>query len=156
MILARQRLFRGLSPDQEAFRKFLDDILTVAGWNYDAQAASKWGDGFCLPNDVSNRDVALFSRHNHNIVEAVTGLRRTTVQHRLNPDRVSRCVSINDPDYERILELATIGIRVHTSSEFQPNLSPPKLRQLYLQTSGAVDRMLYELHQDNLLFILPL
>lgn len=156
LIHAWQRLFQGESPDRVQLNHFLGDVMAVSGWNYDDKAAKEWGNGFRLPKDVGARDMSLFTCHHHDIEKAVTALRQTTRHDRLSHSRVSNCVPVDDPDYERIVELATVGIRVHTSIDFQPNRSPPKLRQLYVQTSGAVDRMLYELHQDNLLFILPL
>lgn len=130
-------------------------VLAVAGWQYDAAAAAAWGAGFRLPSDVGARDMSLFSRCNHNLVDAVRCLRRTTGADRLNRHRALDCVPPDDPDFDRVLDLATSGIRVHTTAGFRPNNVPPPLRQLYIETSGAVNRMLYELHQANLLFILP-
>ena len=153
---ARHKLFGGLAPDMNVLQSFVREVLSVADWNYDSDAAVKWGANFCFPVDVATRDVTLLSGCENNLTLAIKSLRQFNSQQRLNFQRVVDCVHPNDPDYDRIADLAVYGIRVHVASTFITNGTPPPLRQLYLQTKNAVNKMIYDLHQDNLLFILPL
>lgn len=70
--------------------------------------------------------------------------------------RVLDCVPISDPDFRLIMELAVVGIHVHRAPTFSLNTHPPPLRELYLKTSCAVNKLIYDLHQSQLVLILPL
>lgn len=77
-------------------------------------------------------------------------------QTRLSEDRITQCISTNDPERERLLGLPE-GMRVPLPTDFQPNGQFPrvKLRALYLRTQSAVNKMLYRLHEQQLAIILP-
>lgn len=153
---ARQQLLDIHSPCLNHIRVFLSEVMSVAGWHYDAAAAAEWGANFKFPIDAGNRDTNLLTANNHSLTAAIEALRVTTKDDRLNQFRVVECVPSDDPDFKKIMDLAVVGVRVFRSDDFRPNTAPPPLRPLYVQTSCAVNRMIYDLHGANLLLILPL
>ena len=79
----------------------------------------------------------------------------TNAANRLSKERVDILLT-NNPERSKLYDLAN-GIVVPHCSLFVPNAlgvtTPP--RDLYLKVHNAVDKMLFDLHQQGLAFILP-
>ena len=71
---------------------------------------------------------------------------------RLCDESIIRTVDKSDPDFDLIRSLVT-GIPIVTAQSFVPNGKPPPLRQKYLRVAPAVNKMMHELYQAGLIFI---
>jgi hypothetical protein len=82
-------------------------------------------------------------------------------QHQLAPDRLSlervSRLRTDNPQMMMMIDLAG-GMRVHLPEGFEPNGSLPRtpLRDLYIEVSTAVNKMLAALIEQKLAFLLPL
>ena len=63
-----------------------------------------------------------------------------------------RTVDSSDPDIDLLRSLVT-GIPIVTAQSFVPNGKPPALRQKYLRVAPAVNKMMHELYEAGLIFI---
>jgi hypothetical protein len=75
---------------------------------------------------------------------------------RLNKQRISAVVSVDNPDRDRLVDLAD-GIRVTTPSTFVPNGQGqlPDLRKNYRLGSAVVNKLVHEQHAQGLVIYLP-
>lgn len=78
---------------------------------------------------------------------------------RLNSDRVKNTLSPKNPDFERVMELATVGMTVFVDPSFISNVGAghvPPLRQTYRRLAPVIDRLVAEsLLEKGLGVILP-
>ncbi len=104
---------------------------------------------------VKERDLQCLNQAG-SLEEAVRRVRIETQKDRLSPERVIAMVPISDPDFGRLLSLATEGIRVFTDPSFVPNgRPPPRMRSLYNEVHNAVNKSMVSLWNLNLIKILP-
>ena len=155
------RIGQALSSQDTGFfvdSSIMEDIFRSCDLNYRLKEAIEWGNGYELPLNVYHRDLGCLAQAG-TLCQMVLNLRRKTSQNRLNKDRVLRCVSKSDPDFEKVIGLAVHGIEVHREDSFVPNSSilngTPPLRKAYKEAHSAVNKMLYDLWKAELVFILP-
>jgi hypothetical protein len=117
----------------------------------DAVAA---GAGFKWPTGITDRDLARAVSCGYSLEAMALERQGASGADRLSVARIENIVSKDDPDRAVLLTLVT-GMKVLVSDTFVPNNTPPKMRQLYKEVSGAVNRGLLKLHEAELVFILP-
>jgi hypothetical protein len=117
--------------------------------------ARAWAKGFQWDPAVRLRDDALAAECNNSLVAMVEKLHTTHRQARLSPERVHACVHPNAPDAAKIRDLAATGMRVLTHPAFVPNGQPPSaLRSRYQRVAPAVNKLVQEAWESQLVFIL--
>jgi len=129
--------------------KLYTNILAVVSEAYEAEDldfddenALVWGKDFTWPLEVGTRDTVRLYQHMMDLRSMTADQHRIASLDRLSIDRIERCVCKNNPDFERIKDLAG-GMRILTSNDFKPNNKPPPLIKLYVKLAGAVNKMIY-------------
>ena len=137
----------------EGLVDIIDEAFKYADGNLGISAAIEWGKDFTWPEVVFTRDMEQLKDCDYDLEQLVNTLRRGD-RGRLSIKRISAWVPMDDPDRDLLVDLVE-GMRVIVSEKFVLNPKPAPLRSLYVRVSRAVNRMLYALWQDNLVFIIP-
>eukprot|EP01041_Mallomonas_annulata_P000534 gene534-1019_t len=112
--------------------------------------AAAWAHGYKLERMWVEADTQLLSQLSS--VVAVAAFRcRLTCSSRLSPDRVHHWVSLDNPDYDRILRLAPTGMPLLADPDFKPNMGAPGplLAGSVLQVLPAVQKMMIEQYRAS-------
>eukprot|EP01041_Mallomonas_annulata_P006500 gene6500-13125_t len=108
--------------------------------------ASTWGANYNIPEELIVEDRELLMRMM--TVRAIAEHKLYVgSRNRLCPERVAHFVSRDNPDYDRILQLATSGMPILTSPSFIPNMGnpcPPVLSPATMLVLSAVQKMMIE------------
>ena len=133
----------------------VESAWRAADDNYGESEAIKWGGDFVFPAGMGDRDADRL-RELEGDLAALTSERHSQMSEvgRLSAESIRATVDPLDPDFELLLSLVD-GIPVVTAADFEPNEHPPPLRAKYLRVSSAVNKMVFELFQKGLIFILP-
>ena len=142
------------SISERELRELVEESFVAADENYDVQEAVEWGKDFSWPEGVATRDLIKLKKNKYNLPAMVEEEHRLMSQQRLSVERIDEWVDRNDPDRQRLLDLA-VGMRVLAAEDFQPNLRPPPKRNLYLRVQNAVNKMFVDMWERGLVFILP-
>ena len=110
--------------------------------------------GFEFPSTVTDTDMIKFE----SVGWDFTALARLRISE-LAADRISeRSIMANidpaDPDLPRLLKIAA-GVRVITSPDFVPNLSPPPLRAKYVTLHQPINQSMFKNYQAGKTILLP-
>ena len=121
--------------------------------------ALEWADGFeFAPHHVKDGS-ELFLNHGGDLPSMVRYKQALLAQDRLNAHRVDTWLSVDNPEFDKMMELATTGMPVFRSDDFVPNVGNgcvPQLRATYKIIAPAVHRLLSESTLDKgLAFLLP-
>ncbi len=120
------------------------------------EAACRWAEGFEWPSDIRTRDTELLSAYDNSLERLTEHHHQAMSSQRLSPERVIEWVDPSDPDYQRILDLAEVGMRVFTHASFQPNGKPQQLRTRYIKkVRPAVNKIVHKSWSNGLVFIIP-
>jgi hypothetical protein len=122
--------------------------------NYGEKAAIEWGDGFKWKEEQIEADMKLFEQSGMNIGLMAANRLKGLKKNRLNPQRVDSLREDN-PERQKLLGLCE-GMVVPKPEGFIPNgaTSTKGLHKVYKRVHTAVDRMLGDLHNQQLGFIL--
>lgn len=122
----------------------------------DEASANTWAAGYTFPPRYLASDTECLRAAQLNFVTMVRRRQTILAPNRLNAVRVSR-LRVDNPEKEKMADLA-IGLRVHLPAGFTPNglITPSPLRATYLSVSSAVNKMLAEVVEQRLAFLLPL
>ena len=145
-------------PTERVEVKELTEILIRAykasDDNFGEQEALRWAGGFRFPQDIATRDSNRLVAANFNLEKMAQRQHTVMATNRLSIERVNKWVDIADPDLQRLISLVE-GIPILTGKDFIPNENPPPLRKKYLRVSPAVNKLMYQLYEKDLIFILP-
>ena len=146
-------------PDSEKERAAVIDLIIEAvmqcDLNYGEKAAIAWGDGFRWKETALAADLAMFEENGFD-VSRMAHIRLNALKiDRLNLERVAGLRSDN-PELERLKDLCE-GMRVPKPADFVPNgkESSKGLHKVYKRVFAAVNKMLGDLHDQQLGFVLP-
>lgn len=139
----------------EQIRKLLEDAATSVKQDYDETSARLWAQDFRFPVEQIENDINCLRAEHLDFVEMVSQRRRILADGRLSDERIDR-LRTDNPEIALLRDLAC-GMRVFLPEGFAPNgLSiPSPLRSTYVAVSTAVNKMLYDLVQQKLAFVLP-
>lgn len=131
------------------------EAIASADGNYGEGEAIKWADGYEFPQELVDSDLRLFRASQLDFTQMVRSWLKQLGSERLSKARVEQLRQDN-PERDRLFDIAN-GMRVPLPPGFTPNgkgdLSP--LRPIYIRVHQAVDRMLADLHAQELAFCLP-
>lgn len=149
-----------LKPNgSEQLLDVLDKAFQSADLVYGENEALDWAQNFSIPQSLIDRHVNKFMNCSFNIDSMVQSLKSSLAPTRLSIDSVNRVVSLDNPDYEKMLMLVE-GMILYPSQSFQPSsnsLNVTKMSPTYSKMAPAVNKMLYEdFLMEDLAFVLPL
>ena len=138
----------GLQEALEAARAWEDE-------DFGREAASRWAGGFTINPAKVNSDLARFKSAGRNIEHMARRRLADLSPRRMNREGIGR-LSKDNPEIPKLL-LLTEGLRINTPEGFRANgaMECPPLRRTYVETGGAVDKMISEIHDEGLAFFLP-
>jgi hypothetical protein len=122
--------------------------------NYGEKAAIEWGDGWKWKKEQIEGDMELYEQAGMDIKLMAANRLKLLKSDRLNPQRVES-LRENNPERERLIGLCD-GMRVPKPEGFIPNGATSKkgLHKVYKRVHAAVDKMLGDLHDQQLGFVL--
>ena len=137
----------------------LREALTYArSWeeaHYGRAAAKEWADGFVIPEEKVRADLARFKAAGRDLEKLARRRLSELSPTRMSKEGVAR-LSADNPEIALLLKLCE-GVEIITPTGFEPNgkMARAPLRRAYLETGGAVDKMLDEIHDQGLALYLP-
>ena len=146
-------------PGSEEEKKKVVDLIIEAvmacDLTYGEKAAIEWGDGFGWRKELLEADLQLFEECGLDLTEMARRRLAALKGNRLNRERVARLREDN-PERER-LEGLCVGMQVPKPDGFVPNgkTSTRGLHKVYQRVYSAVNKMLGDLHDQQLGFVLP-
>jgi hypothetical protein len=146
------KLFPESPWTESELREVIEEAYEMSDEDFREQAAADWGRGFAWPDDVGLRDESLAEEHGFDIERMARAHQASRASERLSRERIEEWVPAEDPDRQRLLSLAE-GMAVLTSDNFEPAGDPPRMRALYLKVKNAVNKMLFEIWEEGLAFI---
>jgi len=138
---------------ESEIRGLVEEAMQSADENYGELEAIEWADGYRFPSNLGQRDSQRLIELNGDLA-AMTKERHAAMLKvgRLSDESISLTVDPFDPDID-LLRSLVMGIPIITAQAFAPNGKPPPLRQKYLRVAPAVNKMMYELYEAGLVFI---
>ena len=137
----------------------VDQAYRWADQQFGLQEAREWAQGYQVPDTVVRDDTELLENAGGDLVEMARRARKAQWGNRLSRERVEAVITMGNPERDKLLELATIGIRVLLPKNFKPSgvQGRPPLRRKLVQAGGAVEKMIVESFRNKgLAAILPL
>lgn len=136
-------------------RSLIEEAARHAGMEHGEAAARGWANGYTLPQRYIDSDIKCLRAASLDFVKMVRRRQTTLSPERLNPGRIGRLREDN-PERHLLLDLA-IGMKVHLPEGFVPNgrTAPSPLRKTYIAVSTAVNKMLSDLVEQRLSFLIP-
>ena len=153
---ARECFAGGLTTQPGDLSRLIQEASDAARNDFDEASAIAWANGYEFPQDMVMSDTALLRAHQLDFKAMVRRRLKSLAPNRLNPQRVNGLRDDN-PDKYLMGELAR-GMTVHRPEGFTPNGNLPRtpLRATYVTVAPAVNKMLGDLVEQKLAFILPL
>ena len=137
----------------------VDRAYEWADQQFGLEEARDWANGFVVPPDYVEADVAAFRAAGNSIKEMARRARDGRREGRLSAARVEAVVSQQNPERDKLWEMATVGITVLQPESFVPSgmAGRPRLRKKLLEAGGAVEKMIVEnFRGKGLAAILPI
>lgn len=122
---------------------------------YNIDEAIEYGNNFSFPTFVHENHAQQLIDLDYDLEKLVSKVQGVDILSRFNLQRV-QLWDQSDPDIDRLYSLAQ-GMTIHPDPDFKPNgrIGIPKMRSKYRKVSTAVNRILYESYNSNLIIILP-
>ena len=139
----------------ESLRSLIREAIRVSDENYGVEAAVAWADGYKFPQELLDSDLRCFQAAQLDFKAMVRRRLKILAKDRLNPSRIA-ALRIDNPERTLLYDLAD-GMRVPRPDGFVPNGKEPGsgLRGTYTKVHSAVNRLLGDVVQQRLAFILP-
>jgi hypothetical protein len=135
--------------------KLVDDSIRTCDLRYGEKEALEYGDGFEWQQTTIDADLEFFHACGGDLVKMAKLRLRALKEGRLNLSRVCS-LRPDNPEIERLKGLCE-GMQVPKPPDFVPNGATTQkgLHQVYKRVAPAVNRMLGDLHDQQLGFVLP-
>ena len=133
----------------------LQEAAEAARNDYNEESAISWADGYSFPVQYVASDMGCLRAAQLDFVSMVRRRLKILSPDRLNPKRIGK-LRRDNPEIRLLSELAT-GMHVPLPAGFTPNGkdTPSPLRATYVAVAPAVNKMLGEVVQQRLAFLLP-
>ena len=137
-------------------RLLLNEAAEAARNDLDEASANAWAGGYVFPQEYVESDTRCLRAAQLDFVTMVRRRLKTLAPNRLSKERVNR-LRADNPEKTLMFDLAE-GMRVPLPEGFTPNGLLPRtpLRPTYESVSTAVNRMLGDLVEQKLAFLIPL
>ena len=145
----------GLGISEKSFQSLLEEASEVAKNDFDVESAIEWAAGYQFPSHYMENSNMWLKAAEWNFIEMVRQRLESLAPTRLNIDRVGS-LRADNPERIRMMDLAG-GMRVHFPQGFTPNGKSVQtaLRATYLSVSCAVNKMLGDIIEQQLAFVMP-
>ena len=142
-------------PQRQALVALIREAIRVTDENFGVEAAVAWAGGYSFPQDMLDDSLQCFRAAGYDFERMVRERLQLLAPDRLSKARVDELHEDN-PERTLLYDLAE-GMRVPLPAGFSPNGAGPAaaLRGTYMRVHTAVDRMLGDVVQQRLAFILP-
>ena len=133
----------------------MQEAAEAARSDFDKSSALAWAQGYVFPPRYLASDLACLRAAQLDFVSMVRRRLKILSPNRLNPQRVGKLRQDN-PEIRLLLELSD-GMHVPLPPGFTPNgrKTPSPLRSTYIAVAPAVNRMLGDIVEQRLAFLLP-
>ena len=133
----------------------LQEAAEAARNDFDEDSALQWAQGYSFPAQYLESDRACLRAAQLDFVAMVRRRLKILAPHRLNLQRVGN-LRPDNPEIPLLAELA-IGMHVPLPEGFTPNgkETPTPLRSTYVTVAPAVNKMLGDIVEQRLAFLLP-
>lgn len=118
---------------------------------YTAEDAVRAADGFRIPETLVAQDSADFLAVDGDLERLMFDRREAVADRRMSRERILRCISADNPERDKLLELASAGIPIHyprnLRDPFTPNGTKPstwKLTSGFQKAGAAVEKSFFE------------
>ena len=124
--------------------------------DFGAASAIEWAAGYSFPKECIAGDFKCLQAAGRDFTAMIRRRLKILSIDRLSEDRVNGLLPDN-PERRLMFDLVD-GMRVHLPLDFTPNgnLDPSPLRSTYVEVHAAVNRMLGDIVQQRLAFLIPL
>jgi hypothetical protein len=125
------------------------EAYRAASVRYGQQEAREWADGFTVPPETVLHDEQELEEADHDLAALADRRKGMIADSRLSEVRARETLSRDNPELEKVLELAGIGMPVLVEPAFVDNATEkdskwPNMRSDYVEVHEAVDRSFYE------------
>ena len=140
---------------RSALEEIIEGAIKVTDQNYGVEAAVAWAEGYQFPRDMVDSDLRCLQAAQLDFIAMVRRRLKILSKDRLNKTRVDQ-LRADNPERSLLYDLAE-GMRVHLPPGFKANGKEPPaaLRATYVKVHTAVNRMLGDVVQQRLAFLLP-
>lgn len=120
---------------------------------FSEQDALVWADGYRFPSDIAVRDTLALKAVGYDL-SALVKQRQCEMRHdRLSLSRIDH-LGFENKDTLLLREMV-VGMEIVVDATFVPNGKPPPMRRKYLRLAPAVNKILFDLHQEGHVLIVP-
>ena len=140
-----RRFFPEVTMVESSVRALIAEVYSIGSWVFGAEKAREWAGDFTIPPESVEKDVAEFNECNQDFRLLVERRRALLQPLRLNEERVLSCISMDNPDRDRLLLLAR-GMPLLESEDYVGCKweERPPLGRTFLDASAAVEKMFYK------------
>ena len=142
----------------EEIIKTVEECYRECSEEYGEKDAVEWAGGFEWPENAGTIDSNDLSRYNDNLVDLIRARQDKLAGERLSEARIKATTTKDDPDWETLQDIAP-GMGIFTATEgpnkFEPCNQPPPMRAKYCRVHPAFNRMIWDLHEQGLVLLLP-
>ena len=134
-----------LKTRHESVRALVAEAYRLGSSVFGAATAQEWANGFIIPPADIARDTSEFARVKGDFLLMVDTRLALLHPQRLNRERIMRLVSADNPDRDRLLRLAEVGIELLPDPGYRgcDAGKRPRLSRSFLEASTAVEKMFY-------------
>lgn len=139
-------------------KELLERSYKISDEKYGEREAVEWSEGFCFPGDCVSNFINQFEASNGDFDFFVKEKIKQIAHRRMSTDSVRSALSSNNPEINKLLEMAEFGCPLFMDPKGEVNgpENVEKVSKVYKRVASAVNKMLYEdFVKNGLAFILP-
>ena len=131
---------------EEKVRAICQAAYTYGDTKFGIDEAAIWADNFMISKDMIASDRLEFQQAGWDFDRMIENRLAKLRGDRLNPERIEAALSRDNPEWDLLMELATIGMDLCLPDEYEPNsvTGLPKLAKSYKESHSAVDKMIVD------------
>ena len=156
-LISQVELYFTVSDRSQEIKDIIQEAYRANDTDYGLKEAIEWAQGFTIPEEAIKHDYGLLRAAGLDFDRMVARRFKQLLSSRLNKDRINEVISADNPDRDRLYDLAN-GMQVPVPDGFIPNgqSERPKMRHRYKMAHTAVNKMNHDIWKDSLAFYLPL
>jgi len=130
---------------EERIREICQAAYIYGDTKFGVEEAKKWAEGFTIPDEVVEHDELEFQEAGWDFDQMIENRLAKLRGNRLNVQRIEGTMSRDNPEWELLMELATVGMDLCLPDDYEANNKClPNLTQSYKNAHSAVDKMIID------------
>ena len=127
-------------------RAICEEAYIYGDTQFGIKEAQNWANDFTIPEDMVESDRLEFQQSGWDFDQMVENRLNALRGNRLNPTKIEGTLSRDNPEWDVLMELATVGMDLCLPDDYEPNSATglPKLAKSYKETHTAVNRMIVD------------